>query len=373
MRRMGMLLVVVAMLVPAVPASAVLPPGGTFSDDNGNTHEPNIEAIAAAGVTQGCATGLYCPADNVTRAQMASFIARAFALPSASNDYFPDDNGSTHEANINRIAEAGVTLGYPDGTYDPSGFVTREQMASFIARAMALSPLPGDRFADVTGVHEGNINAIAAAGVTLGCNAQGTLYCPTQLVRRDQMASFLARARGLDPIPPPPPVTTITFGAGSYRVGTDIPPGRYRNTGFTSGCYWERVSDFTGDLGSIIANEFTSVGQVVDIASSDTGFNTDPECGTWTNDLSSSRTGNPAAPLTPGTWIVGQDVSPGLWQGGALAGDFCYWERRSGFGGNLADIIANDFTSSQNFLVEIRDTDVGFLLEDGCTALTKVG
>ncbi len=31
-----------------------LPPGGTFSDDNGNIHEGNIEAIAAEGVTKGC-------------------------------------------------------------------------------------------------------------------------------------------------------------------------------------------------------------------------------------------------------------------------------------------------------------------------------
>ena len=33
--------------------AAALPPGGTFVDDNGNVHEPNIEAIAAAGITRG--------------------------------------------------------------------------------------------------------------------------------------------------------------------------------------------------------------------------------------------------------------------------------------------------------------------------------
>jgi subtilisin family serine protease len=214
----GFALVLLVALLPG-PAGGVS--GGTFSDDNGNTHEGNIEAIAAAGVTQGCAPGLYCPSDNVTRAQMGSFLARAFDLPSASKDYFPDDAGSVHEANINRIAEAGITLGYPDGTYDPNGFVSRAQMASFIARAMGLSPVPGDRFLDVTGIHEPNINAIAEAGVTLGCNKEGTLYCPTDLVRRDQMASFIARALGIDPSVAP---TRVTLPPTSMAVlaGTTV-------------------------------------------------------------------------------------------------------------------------------------------------------
>jgi S-layer homology domain len=199
------------LLVGSLPAGAQLPPGGTFTDDNGNTHEGYIEAIAADGITLGCNPEgtLYCPADPVRRDQMASFIARGFDLPKASRDYFPDDDG-THEDNINRLAEAGITEGLDDGTYDPEGLVTRAQMGSFLARAMGLDPVPGDVFDDVSGVHEGNINAIADAGVTLGCNESGTLFCPDDLVRRDQMASFLGRALDLDPIEPPPPGSTTT-------------------------------------------------------------------------------------------------------------------------------------------------------------------
>ena len=84
--------------------------------------------------------------------------------------------------------------------------MTRAQMGSFLARAMGFNPVPGDRFDDVSGVHEGNINAIAEAGVTLGCNEAGTLFCPDDLVARDQMASFLGRsARPRAHQPPPPP------------------------------------------------------------------------------------------------------------------------------------------------------------------------
>jgi len=173
--------------------------GLTFADISGNTHEESIEKIVAAGISLGCdATGtLYCPADQVTRGQMASLLARGFNLPPATGDHFADDDGTTHEENVNRIFEAGVTTGFTDGTFRPEGVVSRAQMGSFLARAMALAPIPGDVFLDVSGVHEANINAIAAAGVTLGCTADGTLYCPDDPVRRDQMASFIARALGL--------------------------------------------------------------------------------------------------------------------------------------------------------------------------------
>jgi len=47
-------------------------------------------------------------------------------------------------------------------------------------------------FDDDDGAYEGNINALANAGITLGCGEW--VYCPDAAVARDQMASFLARA-----------------------------------------------------------------------------------------------------------------------------------------------------------------------------------
>ncbi len=50
----------------------------TFTDDDGLSHEPNIERIAAAELTNGCTADRYCPSDSVTRGQMAAFLHRAF-------------------------------------------------------------------------------------------------------------------------------------------------------------------------------------------------------------------------------------------------------------------------------------------------------
>jgi subtilisin family serine protease len=135
----------------AVTTSVPLPPGGSFADDDGNIHEGNIEAIAAVGITLGCdppVNDRYCPEAAVTRGQMAAFLVRGLELT--------DDGG-------------------------------------------------GNGFVDVGGsVFEADIAKLAAAGITLGCNPPvNDRYCPEEPVRRDEMASFLARALDLTPIVPP--------------------------------------------------------------------------------------------------------------------------------------------------------------------------
>ena len=189
-----------------------------FVDDDGNVHEADINKIAAAAITVGCnppddrSTGNhYCPDQPVTRAQMASLLARALDLPDTGTDYFVDDDGNVHEADINKIAAAAITVGCnpPDDRstgnhYCPDQPVTRAQMASLLARALDLPDTGTDYFVDDDGnVHEADINKIAAAAITVGCNppddrpAGDRYYCPDQPVTRAEMASLLARALDL--------------------------------------------------------------------------------------------------------------------------------------------------------------------------------
>lgn len=183
-----------------------LPPGGTFVDDDGNIHEGFIEAIAREGVTRGCGRERYCPSDDVTRGEMAAFVRRSLALPASSVDHFSDDDGHLFEGDINALAAAGITRGCRGGTgYCPDEVLKRGQIAAFINRALDLPPATRDYFSDDDGIaFEADINAIAAAGITSGCNSAGTRFCPSQTTRRDQMASFLGRFLDLTPTTPPP-------------------------------------------------------------------------------------------------------------------------------------------------------------------------
>ena len=138
---------------------------------------------------------MFCPGDNVTREQMASFLVRGLDLPTTSSDYFVDDEESGHEADINRLAASGITGGCADGRYCPRSSVTREQMASFLVRGLHLPATSTDYFADDdVSPHEADINRLAASGITGGC-AEGR-FCPRSTVTREQMAAFLHRALG---------------------------------------------------------------------------------------------------------------------------------------------------------------------------------
>jgi hypothetical protein len=135
-------LVVAASSPVAVAATSDLPAGGTFLDDDGNVHEGFIEAIAGRRVTRGCnppVNDRYCPADPVTRGQMAAFLVRALGYTDQGDIDFVDDDGSTFENDIEKLATAGITKGCNPPVNDrfcPNDPVTRGQMAAFLHRAL---------------------------------------------------------------------------------------------------------------------------------------------------------------------------------------------------------------------------------------------
>ena len=159
---------------------AVLLPNTPFADIAGSIFKPDIEWAYWAGITSGCTPIKYCPESKVTREQMASFLARALGLVGAAPDAFTDDEQSIHEPNINLVAQAGITLGCTATTYCPKRLVPREQMASFLARALGLVGDAPDAFTDdESSIHEPNINLVAKAGVATGCGTASTAPRPT--------------------------------------------------------------------------------------------------------------------------------------------------------------------------------------------------
>ncbi|MCH7670480.1 MAG: S-layer homology domain-containing protein, partial [Acidobacteria bacterium] len=176
----------------------------TFTDTTDSVFESDIEWLADQGITNGCnppTNTRFCPDDRVTRGQMAAFLDRALNLPATSQNYFTDDDGSSFEGAINRLAAAGITSGCTaDRTkYCSSDFITRGQMAAFLSRALGYSDDGGgDLFVDDdTSEFELEIDKLATAGVTKGCNPPtNDRFCPNSDVTRGQMAAFLRRALG---------------------------------------------------------------------------------------------------------------------------------------------------------------------------------
>ena len=114
---------------------------------------------------------------------------------------FSDDDGSIHEGAIEAVAAAGVAPGCQHNLYCPADSMTRAQFASLLVRAFP-DLIPEDaenHFSDDDGtVDESAINRLASAGITAGCGPRR--YCPDDPMTRAQAATLLARAlSGLAP------------------------------------------------------------------------------------------------------------------------------------------------------------------------------
>lgn len=164
-----------------------------FTDIASSRYRDAITWVYQRGLMDGCATGRFCPDSTITRAQLASALARGLALPATANDYFADDEGHRYEADINRLRAAGLTTGCGGGKYCPDTGVRRGVLAGFLARALRLPAAGADYFADDEGSpHEDAINRVRAAAIMSGCGDGN--FCPGYRVKRGQAAVFLRNA-----------------------------------------------------------------------------------------------------------------------------------------------------------------------------------
>lgn len=190
--------VLLTLAVPALGSEAEPDGRGPFADVDGSVHEDDVAALWQADITSGCSEWLFCPEEELTREEVAAFIVRALDLPRPDGSVFEDIDESRFAAEIEALAAADITSGCTEDRFCPERYLTRGQMASLLARAFDLPLGEGDTFSDDDHtVHEANIEALVATAIAHGCGEDR--YCPDDSVTRQQMASFLARALDLPP------------------------------------------------------------------------------------------------------------------------------------------------------------------------------
>lgn len=129
--------------------------------------------------------------------------------------------------------------------------------------------------------------AIGAVGVVVVLGTIGAITGPsTPTAPATPAASqvLAANPTSTTTTPPTPTGPVTTFGDGTYAVGTDIKPGTYHTNGPSTldpmGCYWQRSTDTSGNMGSIIANNISKGPATVTISTTDGAFETEG-CTTW--------------------------------------------------------------------------------------------
>jgi uncharacterized lipoprotein YddW (UPF0748 family) len=205
-------------LVPATP----------FTDTVRSIHRAAIDCAVWWGMVEGRTATTFSPSTQVTRGQTAAMIARLLRRTGNAPTTVPPsgftDTAGIFAADIDLLAHLGIVEGVTPTRFEPLRYVTRAQMASIIARTFAYgyrSPLPAGPlpFTDVppSSVHADAIARIAAAGITTGVTP--TLFEPNRTVPREQMASFVTRsatvlvARSLATLPTARPTSSDAYAS----------------------------------------------------------------------------------------------------------------------------------------------------------------
>lgn len=177
---------------------------GQFKDDDYSVHANNIDKIYLAGITVGCnppAGNEFCPQDDITRGEMAAFIARALGLTEMTGEpAFDDLEGHLFEGAVDRIVTAGIGFGCTEKSFCPDRPLLREEMAELLVRAFGYDNPDGVNFFvdDEGNQFEDSINKLANHRITVGCNPpDNDEFCPARTLTRAEMATFFVRALDL--------------------------------------------------------------------------------------------------------------------------------------------------------------------------------
>ena len=112
---------------------------GPFGDEVTGVHGNAVDQLYEVGIVAGQADGTFGATNNVNRQQLATFVVRTIEevtgeeLP--QNASFADVSG-THQDAVEKLATVGILQGTGPDTFDPNSDVTRAQMATILARAL---------------------------------------------------------------------------------------------------------------------------------------------------------------------------------------------------------------------------------------------
>ncbi|MGH9380463.1 MAG: S-layer homology domain-containing protein, partial [Thermoanaerobaculia bacterium] len=119
--------------------------GDSFTDvPRASSFYPWIETLLHHGVTGGCGASEYCPSAANTRDQMPVFLLKALEggtyTPPACTGVFNDVPCPSLFADwIEDLVDRGITAGCGAGNYCPANPVSRDQMAVFLAKTFSLT------------------------------------------------------------------------------------------------------------------------------------------------------------------------------------------------------------------------------------------
>lgn len=163
----------------------------------GSETEGYVRDLYYRDLTNGTTATTYSPNANLTRAQAASFIARALKLEAKGQTTFTDlgNVNPATQKEITALAEAGIVKGV-NGKFNPNTKVTRAQLALMFARAYNLqhdtkAGLKAD-FSDIAKYNTETQEAIALMKDLKIVSGSNGKFMPSNNATRAHMAKMLS-------------------------------------------------------------------------------------------------------------------------------------------------------------------------------------
>ena len=106
---------------------------------------------------RGYEDGTIRPEGNITRAEVATIFYRLLssealaAFKTTENTFTDVDSDAWYNLSVSTLAKAGVISGYPDGSFNPNGMITRAELVSIATRFFTTIEVGDSKFSDIAG------------------------------------------------------------------------------------------------------------------------------------------------------------------------------------------------------------------------------
>ncbi|WP_096202399.1 carboxypeptidase regulatory-like domain-containing protein [Bacillus sp. FJAT-45350] len=196
----------------------------SFTDVQTDRYYHNAVAKAAeVGLIRGKTETTFAPADKLTRGEMAVLLTRAFNLEVDQTVEVPltDIAGHAYENEIKAVYQAGLTTGYPNGTFQAGNTVTRAEFATFLFREASVQEKVEARIGtdvitpevvEITAVANNNNTVTVTGEVTNADKVEITLNNETKEVEVNEEGKFEYTSEAL-------PVGAYTVSVVAYNNG----------------------------------------------------------------------------------------------------------------------------------------------------------
>ena len=176
-----------------------------FSDITGHWAENSIKQAESDGIVTGYSDGTFKPNHRVTRAEFTVMLAGALHWDGTGGELpFNDQDqiGAWAKRAVALAVQAGIVSGYEDGSFRPDAKITRAEMATMIAKALklALDEHAQTGFADDKDIPKwakGAVEGIRKLGIITGRG--GNKFVPNDTATRSEavviMLGMLERNR----------------------------------------------------------------------------------------------------------------------------------------------------------------------------------